>query len=868
MWPRAWNLLGIVLLFHFSKGLQDCGDIRLSASVIHLGASITASCTVTPNCSSLAGVAKGILWKLDWEKLPEGWQYQREDGTLASNITLPHLNRPRAMLSCCLLVAGTPQIIGQAELQAGYPPQPPRNFSCIMNLTAQVLTCQWEPGPNTYLTTIFTLKSYNSRSKDNCQSRKQPLPDCVPRDGESQCSIPRSQLSMYQKIDIWVKAENVLGGAESPHLCINPMDVAKLEPPILQAAKARLGPGSSLPQPGCLQLKWEKGRMSKHVEQTCDLRYQRPGELSWVMVSPFLNSDSQHEGEYDLCGLLFATRYALQMRCVRWSLGGQLGGHWSDWSPSLELTTTERRPMVRLDVWWRQRVRKLSTMMMDIQLLWKPVATEESSTRIQGYLVFPSPRSQDGKSPPLCNTTELNCTFQLPEGDQEVTLTAYNTAGESPPTTIIFQECRGASLSSIHTSAPDAYSLWVGWEHPLGQTLPRAYVIEWCLAPAHQEDDCNGNWKTESNGGSTGTLLDENITPFHLYKITVSPLYHGAMGCPQHIYAYSQEKAPSHAPKLKLKHIGRTWAELEWEPGAPELGKSPITLYTVFWTNAQDKGFSIILNASSRSCTLQGLAPNSMYRVHLMASNQAGGINSTDLTVVTIALEEKDINVLLILISLFSVMTFCIISLVCLHKNHKMKNQFWPNVPDPAHSSLGQWIPTILPGETIHLSSLRDSAMPPVSKIIVLKEEEKKPPPQTRGTDEEAKNLPNLVQAYILQGDPFLPEPHPSSNDPIQYGKVMGNQGYQSQHRSPARLYLRTDSTQPLLADLTPSPKLYENMWFQRSPPGSRAPSSQGFPEEDIDDSAFLPHCPHGPLLDFPLLQGLRIEGADGLGSI
>ncbi|XP_074161274.1 granulocyte colony-stimulating factor receptor isoform X1 [Sminthopsis crassicaudata] len=864
MWRRAWNLLGIFLLFRFSNGLQDCGDIQVSASVIHLGASVTASCIINPNCMIPAGTATRIVWKLDLEKLPEGWQHQREDGILQSNITLPHFNHTHAMLSCCLLWKETFQIIEQAELKAGYPPQPPSNLSCVMNLTAQVLTCRWKPGPSTYLPTNFTLKGYNSRSKDTCQSRKEPIQDCVSKDGESQCSIPRNQFLLYQKVDIWVKAENVLGEAESSHLCINPMDEVKLDPPILQAAKASPDPDSSFHQPGCLRLKWEKARMSKHMEQMCELQYQRPGELTWVLVSPFLNSSHQHEGENDLCGLLSVTRYVLQMRCIRWPMGG----HWSDWSPSLELTTKERRPRVRFDVWWRQRVQKLNHTMMDIQLLWKPVLTEENDNRIQGYLVFPSPLREDGESQPLCNTTEFSCAFQLPEWAKEVTLTAYNIAGESSPTTIIFWESQGTSLSSIHTSAPDAHSLWVGWDHPPGQPLPRAYVIEWCLAPVHQEDDCNGYWKIESNGSSTGTLLDENIMPFQLYKIIVSPLYDGTRGRPQHIYAYSREKALFHAPKLKLKHIGRTWAELEWEPGTPELGKSPITQYTVFWTNIQDKGFSVNLNGSSRRCILRGLEPSTMYHVHLMASNRVGGINSTDLTVVTIALEEKDINVFLIL-SGFSVLVFCvIITLVCLHKNHKMKNQFWPNIPDPAHSSLGQWIPTILHGETIHLSSLRDPAMSPVSKIIVLKEEEKKLPAQTMGTDEEVKNLPQLVQAYILQGDPFLPEPHLSSNDPIQYGKVMGNQGYQHQHRSPAGLYLRSDSTQPLLADLTPSPKLYENMWFQRSPPGSRVPSSHGFPEEDSDDSAFLSHCPQGPLLDFPLLQGLKIEGAEELSGI
>ena len=39
--------------------------------------------------------------------------------------------------------------------------------------------------------------------------------------------------------------------------------------------------------------------------------------------------------QYELCGLLPSTAYTLQMRCTRW----RLPGHWSEWSPSLELTT-------------------------------------------------------------------------------------------------------------------------------------------------------------------------------------------------------------------------------------------------------------------------------------------------------------------------------------------------------------------------------------------------------------------------------------------------------------------------------------------------------------------------------------------------
>lgn len=40
------------------------------------------------------------------------------------------------------------------------PPATPHNLSCIMNLTTDSLTCQWEPGRDTHLSTNFTLKSF------------------------------------------------------------------------------------------------------------------------------------------------------------------------------------------------------------------------------------------------------------------------------------------------------------------------------------------------------------------------------------------------------------------------------------------------------------------------------------------------------------------------------------------------------------------------------------------------------------------------------------------------------------------------------------------------------------------------------------
>lgn len=147
----------------------------------------------------------------------------------------------------------------------------------------------------------------------------------------------------------------------------------KPEPPTLWATHTNPKRPSS--QPDCLHFHWEPWKPSNFLRQKCELRYQpQLKEASWTRVlhqetpepevggwrvggteahptrahrprfrvapptctfqmAPLRSTDLL----YELCGLLPATTYALQMRCTRWPLPG----HWSEWSPSLKLRTTQ-----------------------------------------------------------------------------------------------------------------------------------------------------------------------------------------------------------------------------------------------------------------------------------------------------------------------------------------------------------------------------------------------------------------------------------------------------------------------------------------------------------------------------------------------
>ncbi|XP_034359450.1 granulocyte colony-stimulating factor receptor isoform X2 [Arvicanthis niloticus] len=726
----ACSLTGVTLIvLLLPRSLESCGHIRISPPIVRLGDPVLATCTVSPNCSKLDQHPK-IFWRLQAEpNQPGDRQHSLPDGTQESIITLPQLNYTQAFLFCLVPWGNNFQVLDQAELRAGNPPSSPSNLSCLMYLTTNSLVCQWEPGPETHLPTNYILKSFRSRT--DCQYQGGTILDCVPKKRQSNCSIPRKHLLLYQNMVIWVQAENMLGSSESPKLCLDPMDVA---------------------------------------------------------------------------------------------------------------------PTIRLDTWWQKK--QLDPETVNMQLFWKPTPLQEDGGQIQGYLLSWSSSDRQGQEVHLCNTTESSCIFHLPSEAKNVTLVAYNSAGTSLPIPVVFLENEGPAVTRLHAMAQDLDSIWVDWEAP--SLLPQGYLIEWGLN-SHSYNYSQKAWRIEPDGNTTGILLEDNIHPFQLYRITVAPLYPGIVGPPVNVYTYSGEKALPHAPELHLKHVGRTWAELEWVPETPWLGMIPLTNYTIFWADAGDHSFSVTLNISFHGFVLYHLKPASLYHVYLMATSRAGSTNSTGLTLVTMALESSDINIFLGILCFVLLFITCAAAWFCC--KHSRKTFFWPNVPDPAHSSLSSWVPTIMTEETFQLPSFWDSSVPSITKITEL-EEDKKPThwdsSESSGTD----SLPALVQAYVLQGDPreisnqF--QPPSGTSDQVLYGQVLGSP------TSPGVVrYLRCDSTQPLLGGPTPSPKSYENIWFHSRPPETFVPQ----PPSQEDD------CVFGPPYDFPLFQGLQVHGIEEQGG-
>ncbi|NWU07600.1 CSF3R factor, partial [Cephalopterus ornatus] len=746
--------LSLLLLLR-PGGTLGCASVAVGSPVVPLGSAIRATCTIQRElCQGLEQGKVRISWMLD-NKTVTGSQRQGPGGTDVSDLTLPRFNRTRARLWCCVEWNGTKQRVGMAEIRAGYPPAKPLNLSCILNLSDYGLTCQWEQGAESHLPTSVALKCAGSRA--------QAVTGCTPRGGHSHCTVPRPLLQLYREMEIWVSVTNALGTAESEHLCIDPMDVAKLDPPALTNIQ-------SIPsQTDCVSLAWEVARGTKHMELQCELRYRAPEDPDWTLVTGIVGQ----AGTAERCGFLFSTSYHFQMRCRRSSALA----YWSEWSPGRNYTTHETAPSGKLDTWWGAQPAGAGGR-LEVQLRWKAPRRHEANGRVLGYRVTLSPRRRVRDPPTICNTTHTQCNFSVPAGTRRVYLSAYNAAGESAATEVVLLERKGEPLAGLRAGPGGNSSLRVHWEAP--PALVAAYVLEWqrvTSEPGH----CSACWQMEHDGAATTALIQYGIEPFQQYNISLYPLYKDAVGMPAHTAAYSQQRAPSHAPKLHLRSISKSEAELCWEPLPVEMQNGFITNYTIFWANSIADVASATVNPSVSSFVIRGLRPSTLYKVHIMASTAAGGTNGTSLILVTTVLDDTEIQFLFLTLGLAFLLL--ILLLICFQKNERVKEQLWPSVPDPANSSLGKWVPAVLPQEPLLVPAAREPGPAAISTVTVLEGAPGKPP--GKEPPGPAAAPPALPRPYVRQDGP---------GEPVQYARV-GGAGYRGQRLLPE-----------------PGPRFYENL--------------------------------------------------------
>ncbi|KAM9723100.1 granulocyte colony-stimulating factor receptor-like isoform 1-T4 [Menidia menidia] len=808
---------------------QPCAKVHTSRSVVPLGSPVTATCVIRDDCPLVIGQAVHIEWRLGDRLIPSSPAVNESDRV--SRAVVASFNHTRAVLTCCIQASN--QVVAGVEIRAGYSPESPRNLSCQTNLTSPItLTCSWTPGQHdTHLPTNYSLHTEIWDSSKNHTYE--------PPSGVHHYTIPRSDFILFSEMKIYVKAKNLLGEATSAPVVLEPVSAAKFDPPKIRAIQVvpkRLG---------CLRLSWSLSQHQVWMRNYLNLevRLKTADSSSWSEKTILLDQIKPSKPVVQ-CHLLHGTVYLAQIR-VRYQQSP-----WSEWSSSHSGLTLESAPTGRLDTWIKVS-RDNTPTQLNIQLFWKASKQFRANSQNVSYVIFL--HKQPNKKSKLCSTSDNYCTFTVSKRARKVYLSAVNRAGKSLPTDVrIYQpKVAQSAVKDVKAVPHDSRSLLVQWTSLVSSDLT-GYVVEW--RPLLKADLSHIHFETVAKNQSS-FIITGNFEPYKPYGISVYPRFEDGIGFPQTVNAYLKQKAPDIVPKIKIKNTWGSQVEFSWDEIPLNQMNGIIQGYKVFYWNGKNPVKVVSVGPEERKLILENLNTMTVYEAIMMVTTCGGSLNGTIIHFQVQPFDAVTVGMIVIAsgvgLAVFIIFTF----MTCFSKKKRLKGHLWPLVPDPANSSVKRWTSESL--QYAHPSWNNEEPNPKCLSHLSLLDLTTKP---IKGMDDlwlnRTEDTSDLAKAIC--GSPFIPGYNGSNSNSVPYATVIFSAPFNNPPPMERPVYLRSESTQPLLEmEESFSPKSYQNMVTDGMPVEQCffGPDHDCIPEKGLDP-ADLWH-------DFPFLQALAMKESE-----
>ncbi|XP_069601993.1 interleukin-31 receptor subunit alpha-like isoform X2 [Ranitomeya imitator] len=271
---------------------------------------------VTLHCKlSTSGFIDDVYWMLSPDVAPGPVRWIVND--TVSAITIPSLSADNVEVTCGIRTPNE-QILDGQTIRIGYPPDPPKNVSCIYFYQKNI-TCGWISGNDPKIPTTFHLAVLNDPEKE-CSSTT------------NSCSFLVAGDQLVREYNVELRVQNGLGEAKR-RFTVNAAQIVKMDPPEILYLK----PNSS-EDPSFLLISWRRPNLAPdELDVNCSLRYKVLQDDQWD-YTPDLYMGKENEMSYSLSGLLPYMEYVAAVRCIGNS--GQL--LWSEWSAALSGRTPEK----------------------------------------------------------------------------------------------------------------------------------------------------------------------------------------------------------------------------------------------------------------------------------------------------------------------------------------------------------------------------------------------------------------------------------------------------------------------------------------------------------------------------------------------
>lgn len=766
-------VLGLLIISADGARFQDCTHITPQSPALEPDTNLTAYCILNQSCFNELNhsvTSKELFWKVGSTVIPEN-QYTLVNESVSS-VTFQPTQSMHNSVTCSFKAYGQTEVtLHGIYFTLGYPPDKPENLTCVC-YNVRTLTCTWEPGRPPIMTTTYTLKQYWAMEK-----RK----ECVVSNGENSCTLSYPDFTLHIDTEFRVEAKNTLGKAESNPVVFDIIEILKPDPPDVLSAAPVLQ--------NILRIEWKNPLDS--VDFKYNLRYRPIDRPEWSEVPP--EDLEKTRSSFVLQGLQSYTVYVISLRCKPIK-----SAYWSDWSKERKATTSESPPSQGPEL-WRKIIRTGSEENRVVQLMWKDLKSRANGV-ILGYNVTlkRGPQVVDSF---IVKDTVFNIT--VPKGSYEVVLTAYNSRGSSPPSTLIIPsdtDKKAMLPADVNLRAfPEDGRLAVEWS-PLGGVF--GYVIEWCSNSASM--DCSFEWQREPSD-TTKTFLRGDIKPYVYYLIRLNPLYKTGRERSSYVGTYLRQGVPDKGPDVVTKTSGKTWSTLRWDHIPLPKQNGVITNYTIKYKDSDGSENVITVNASVTEYTLKSLSAKSSYTVTVTANTEKGGKAGQPLTFTTLPFDHGEVEAIVVSSCLGFLVLILVLCFLFCNKKEAIKKHIWPNVPDPSKSNIAQWSPQTPTRHDNKRHPFQDGPFTNVSVVEIAVDEKICYSEQDLRSVDLKKNTSEDLSSGIGSSS-CLSSPRLSVSDSdgvscaqntsstVQYSTVIMG-GYQGQ----TPMFSRSESTQPLL---------------------------------------------------------------------
>ncbi|XP_029797067.1 interleukin-31 receptor subunit alpha [Suricata suricatta] len=547
-------------------------------------------------------------------------------------------------------------------------PAKPENISCVFYYEEN-FTCTWSPEKEDSYTWYKVKRTYSYGDKsDICPS------DNSTRGNHASCTFFPPTITNPDNYTIQVEAQNADGIIKSDITHWSLDAIMKIEPPEIFSVKPVLGVKRMV------QIKWIRpvlAPVSSALKYT--LRFRTVNSAYCKEVN-FTKEDTDRDETYNLTGLQAFTEYVVALRCAT-----KESMFWSGWSQE-KMGTTEEEAPYGLDLWRVLRPATVDGRRL-VWLMWKKASGAPVLEKALGYNIWYFPENSTNLTETL-NTTNEKLELYLGGKTYRVCVASYNSLGKSPVATLRISAADEKLFHCIEAmqACLTEDQLVVEWRS--SAPAVDTWMVEWF--PDLDSEPSNFSWESVSQA-TNWTIQQDELKPFWCYNISVYPVLGDRVGEPFSIQAYVREGIPSRGPVTQADNIGVRTVTVTWEEIPKNQRNGFITNYTIFYQAEDGKEFSKTVNSNILQYDLESLTRKTSYSLQVMASTSAGGTNSSKINFKTLSISVLEIFLITSLVGGGLLILIILAVAYGLKRPNKLKHLCWPDVPNPAESSIATW---------------------------------------------------------------------------------------------------------------------------------------------------------------------------------